>query len=316
MDVVSYGRAVGRQFSASQRLYIARTVRRAPEVVVKVSGGGRSRAGVEAHLSYIGRGGELEIEMDDGRRVTGSSFQKSIVLDWDLDLEDHRRQDKHSIRRRPKPFKLVHNLIFSMPPGTSSDKLVKAVRGLAQNQFALKHRYAMALHTDEAHPHVHLVVKAMSEQGERLKIRKATLREWRYEFADHLREQGIAANATERAVRGQVRTKKLDAIYRSAERNESFYERKQIHELAAKTPSALARHRQGKAILEQTRSEVVAGWQAVAQRLREEGDHRLADDVRAFIDRMAPATTDQEQLVRKSAARAGWRKIEPMQRTR
>src|SRR5437762_268690 len=143
LDVVSYGRAVGRQFTASQRLQIARTVRRAPEVLVKVSGGGRSRAGVEAHLSYIGRGGVSEIEMDDGRRVTGNSFQKAIALDWDLDLEDHRHQDEHSIRRRSKPFKLVHNLVFSMPPGTAPDKLVKAVRRLAQNQFALKHRYAM-----------------------------------------------------------------------------------------------------------------------------------------------------------------------------
>jgi hypothetical protein len=297
-------------------LQIALTVRRAPEVMVKVSGGGRSVGGVEAHLSYIGREGSLEVEMDDGRRLMGRNFQKAIVLDWDLDLEDHRRQDAHSVRGRPKPFKLVHNVIFSMPPGTPPDKLLKAVRRLADDQFGLKHRYAMALHTDEAHPHVHLVVKAMSEQGRRLNIRKATLREWRRNFAAHLREQGLAANATERAVRGQVRTKKLDAIFRSGERNESFYERKRLHELAAKAPSAIARHQRGKAVLEQTRSDVVAGWYAVAQRLQEEGDYLLADDVRAFIVRMAPATTDQEQLARNAADRARGKKIEPMERTR
>jgi hypothetical protein len=58
----------------------------------------------------------------------------------------------------------------------------------------------MVLHTDEPHPHVHMVVKAMSEQGGRLNIRKATLREWRRGFARHLRTPGIAANATERGV--------------------------------------------------------------------------------------------------------------------
>ena len=37
----------------------------------------------------------------------------------------------------------------------------------------------------------------MSEQGIRLNVRKATLREWPREFARHLQVQGIAANATE-----------------------------------------------------------------------------------------------------------------------
>jgi hypothetical protein len=58
----------------------------------------------------------------------------------------------------------------------------------------------MALHTDQGHHHVHMVVKAVSEQGIRLNIRKATLREWRRDFAQYLRDVGIEANATERAV--------------------------------------------------------------------------------------------------------------------
>jgi hypothetical protein len=41
----------------------------------------------------------------------------------------------------------------------------------------------MALHTEQGHPHVHVVVKAVSEQGARLNIRPATLREWRRDFA-------------------------------------------------------------------------------------------------------------------------------------
>ena len=43
-----------------------------------------------------------------------------------------------------------------------------------------------------------MVIKAVSEQGVRLNIQKATLRDWRREFARHLREQGVAANATDR----------------------------------------------------------------------------------------------------------------------
>jgi type IV secretory pathway VirD2 relaxase len=110
----------------------------------------------------------------------------------------------------------------------------------------------MVLHTDEAHPHVHLVVKAVSEQGERLNIRKATLRNWRQQFATHLRELGVAANATDRAVRGQHRTPKHDAIYRAMQRNESTRERSDLLGMASKSATAFQRHRNGKEKLEQT----------------------------------------------------------------
>ena len=126
-----------------------------------------------------------------------------------------RRHTDRSVAYGRKPPKLVHNLIFSMPKGTPSDKLEAAVRAFALDRFALQHRYAMALHTHQGNPHVHLVVRALSEQGVRLNIRKATLRDWRQQFAAHLREQGIAANATERAVRGATRVPKTDGVFRS-----------------------------------------------------------------------------------------------------
>jgi hypothetical protein len=220
-----------------------------------------------------------------------------IIEDWDLDLWAHKRQDARSIRGTRRPAKLVHNIIFSMPPGTPVDKLLKAVRRLAQNEFALKHRYAMVLHADEAHPHVHLVVKAVSEEGERLNIRKATLRAWRQQFATHLRELGIAANATERAVRGQHRTPKHDAIYRAMQRNASTYQRRELLGLATRSAAVHWRHRNGKEKLEDTRSEVIAGWCAVAQQLEEQREHGLADEVRLFIDHMAAPATDQRRLV-------------------
>jgi len=66
-----------------------------------------------------------------------------------------------------------------MPPGTDPKRLLLAAQDFAMDEFALIHRYAMVLHTDEPHPHVHLVVKAMSEQGQRLRIDKAKLRSWR-----------------------------------------------------------------------------------------------------------------------------------------
>jgi Relaxase/Mobilisation nuclease domain len=139
---------------------IALTVRRAPEVMVKVSGGARTLGGVQAHFAYIGRDGELGVEVDHGFKLVGKDFEKQLIPDWDLDLLAHRRQDERDIRGKRRSPKLVHNLIFSMPPGTSPQTVLAAVRKFAVNEFAFQHRYALVLHTDEPHPHVHLVVKA------------------------------------------------------------------------------------------------------------------------------------------------------------
>jgi hypothetical protein len=81
----------------------------------------------------------------------------------------------------------------------------------------------LVLHTDHKHPHVHLVVKARAEQGKRLYIRKATLREWREDFAKELRARGVAANTTTRAVRGQTKGSKKTPIHRAVMRSKSTF---------------------------------------------------------------------------------------------
>jgi type IV secretory pathway VirD2 relaxase len=288
LNVVSYGRAGPGSLSRSQREYIELTVRRAPEVVIKVSGGARTLAGVEQSVRYVGRDGKLGLESDTGDRLAMKGVESDLVRDWNLDLEAQARYTQRSIRVPRKPPKLVHNLIFSMPPGTPPKLLLKAVRKLARTQFGSDHRHAMVLHTDEPHPHVHVIVKAMSEQGERLNIRKATLRQWRQEFAANLRELGVAANATERAVRGQNRTSKPDGIYRSAQRGESSYVRDRMR-LGATTASS-------KETLVRTRGLVVEGWRAVSERLRANGYPHLASDVDRFLAQMPSVKTDAEMI--------------------
>jgi hypothetical protein len=304
LDIASYGRAGPRSLTQTEREHIARTVGKVPEVVVKVSGGARTLAGVERHVDYIGRKGELGLESDTGEHLTGKRFEADLVRDWDLDLEAHQRQTARSIRFARKPPKLVHNLIFSMPPGTPPDKLFKAVRRLAQEQFAFKHRYAMALHTDEPHPHVHVVVKAMSEQGVRLNIRKATLREWRKDFARYLRELGVAANATERAVRGGTRTRKSDGIFRAAERGVSTHMRQRTLQAANDLQRGGTAPEPGKATLLATRRDVVNGWHAVSDLLAKEGQTSLAAQVKRFVDRMPPPATEREAIAAQRRARA------------
>jgi relaxase-like protein len=272
---------------------ITRTVRRTPEVMVKVlSRGGQDLKAVGRHIAYLNRGGDVDMETDDGQRLSGEGIEKELLEDWDLDLEEHRRTADLQPRSTRPPPKLVHKLMFSMPAGTQPDKVLAAVKNFAREEFGLKHRYAMVLHTDEPHPHVHVVVKAVSEQGVRLNIRKATLRGWRREFARHLRVQGVAANATERAVRGQRRSPKLDGIYRAEQRGDSRRTRQRPAAVAGQLCKVESSANAGEARLLATRKEVERGWHAVTDILVAEGQSALAALVRQFSAQMLLPSTD------------------------
>lgn len=299
LDVVSFGRrgpGDGRAFTPAERDYIGRTVARVPEVMIKVSGGGNSVGAVAAHFRYIDRRGELEIETDDGERRQGKGAERALLEDWNLDLDERESKSVYSGTPGRRPAKLVHNIVFSMPAGTPPDKLLAAVHHFAQEKFALQHRYAMVLHTDQGHPHVHLVLKAVSEQGVRLNIRKATLREWRRDFAAALRQQGVAANATERAVRGENRMHETDGIYRAMRRGDSTHFEERALAIARELREGHLHTDAGKDTLLNTRRNVERGWRDVGDLLERDGEHDLALQVRRFVRQMPPSTTEREWI--------------------
>jgi hypothetical protein len=290
---------------------VARTVRRTPEVMVKVlPKPANTLAAVRKHLGYIGRRGELDLETDDGESRRGTRVGEDLVEDWDLDLDEYRRKSDLAATRGREPARLVHKVIFSMPAGTPPEKVLAAVKNFAREEFALKHRYAMALHTDTDRPHVHVVIKAVSEQGQRLHIRKATLRDWRSEFARQLREQGVAANATLRHVRGETGLRKPDGIYRASLRGESTYMRERAEAVARELGRGKLRVEPGKTSLVATRNEVRRAWLAVGDILIRERQPELAAQVRRFTDQMAPPLTEKEWV----ATRMNGRERDPRAR--
>jgi hypothetical protein len=259
--------------------------------------GGRNAGSVARHLQYIDRCGELEIETDEGERLKGQEAADVLIEDWGLDLDEKRRTADPKPRATGKEPKLVHKMIFSMPAGTPPEKVLASLKDFAREEFGAKHRYAMVLHTDEPHPHVHMVVRAMGYDGERLNIRKATLRAWRQQFARHLRGHGVAANATDRAARGVTEPRKLDGLYRAAQRRESTHWRQRASAVARDlsingdvTPEP------GKAQLLETRRQVVRGWSEVADDLARQGEVRLAGAVRDFVKQMPPVVTEREWI--------------------
>ena len=298
-DLVSHGRrGPGRRdhLSPAQLEQIARTVRRTPEVMVKVLSTGATRVGhVKKHVDYIGREGELDLQTDDGEKLRGDAASE-LLEDWNLDVEENRQHSDLRSTNRREPPRLVHKLIFSMPAGTPPSKVLTATQSFCREEFALKHRYVMALHTDEPHPHVHVVVKAMSEQGKRLNIRKPLLREWRQKFAMQLRAIGVEANATDRFIRGVTTPQKRDPIYRAARRGESRHWRGRMDAVARELSAGKLHVEPAKSQLMQTRTAMENGWLAVGDLLLAQGHRQLAAHVQRFVDQLPSPRTEKEWL--------------------
>ena len=307
-DIGSYARrGPGRRdrLSPAEIALIARTVHRTPEVMVKVlTRGAADMTAVRRHVDYIGRYGKLSLESDEGERLQGRSLAEGLLEQWNLDLDEYRRSAQLIASKGRRPARLVHKLMLSMPAGTSPKSVLRAARNFLGQEFGSVHRYAFALHTDEPHPHVHVLVKAVSERGVRLHIDKRTLHRWREAFAEQLRAQGIEANATNRVVRGQSRQAKYDSIFRAARRGESTHMNRRVQAVADEISSGRIRAEPGREQLLSTRKRVEAGWRALAHLLSTQGELALAADVHRFLEKMAPPRTEKEHLAQELLTRA------------
>ncbi len=302
LNIASYARGGSRaadRLTPAQIEHIRLTVNRAPEVMVKVlSQGSSNLKAVGRHFDYIGRQGDLALESDDGYALTGR-VGEDLIDDWGLDIDELRPQASLTALPPHKPMKLVHKLVFSMPAGTPPQKVLSAVRIFAREEFHGQHRYAMVLHTDEPHPHVHLVLRATSEDGQRLNIKKATLRHWRSQFAQQLRDLGVPANATERAVRGEDRKATKDGIYRARLRGDSTTDRAKVEGVARElAASGGIRLEPGRQTLLATRAAIQDGWKSVAEKLVLHGERQLATQAARFASGIDRPLTERESIAR------------------
>jgi hypothetical protein len=199
------------------RARLARLARRAPEVMVKVSGRTRDPGHLRAHLDYVARHGDLELEDRDGAMLQGHEAVRELADDWSaLALADRRR-------RANTPFS--HSLVLSMPGGTPPLVVRDAARAFGAQVFADRFDYAFVLHTDATHPHVHMVVRSLGDRGERLAPKKADLEAWRQVFAQALRDRGVEAEATPRRARGVTRKAERMPLRKIRERHEAGWGR-------------------------------------------------------------------------------------------
>jgi hypothetical protein len=251
-----------RAMSVRQRIQ-ATVVRRAPQVMVKVTGGGRGMGAIAAHFRYISKGGRLAFEDDRGVAREGKEALRDLADQW-------RTGGAHIPETSPR--REAFNVMLSMPAGTDPQIVQRAAREFAKAELA-NHRYVMVLHTHQANPHVHLSVRAEGRDGQRLNPRKADLHRWRETFAERLRGWGIEAEASSQATRG------------ARHRNERVWERKVRRSTEPQSAQASQRPSAG-------RVRSLQAWIAIGRALAassEASDRKLSESIVRYVREMPAA---------------------------
>ena len=269
---------------------------RGPQVMVKITGGGRGMKPIQAHMRYISRlgkeqaggpGQSFELEDENGNLYAGAEGIYELARDWQvagayIDDTSHRRE--------------AHNIILSMPEGTPPEAVKEAARAFAQEAFE-GYKWVMVLHTDTKSPHVHLAVRAQRYDGRRLNPGRADLHRWRETFAARLQDQGINALATKARTRGIDRSPQTLWHQKDPQRV-----RKPRREL-----------RQGVGH-ELSKAQALLAWREIEAALKQSSqadDRELAKDVARFIAQAftaPPKTNKRRTEQQRDAQRAAYQR--------
>ena len=263
------GDAARLRATAIRKRIEATVVRRAPQVMVKVTGGGRGMKAIAAHFRYITKNGRLEIEDQRGETMRGKDSVHDLAEEWRLG-GSLIPQDAEPGHRRE-----ALNIMLSMPRGTDPASVLWAARAFAKEELA-GHKYVMVLHDHQANPHVHISVRVESTQGRRLNPRKTDLHRWRETFAARLRERGIEAEATRQPTRGATR------------RHPDLWRLKAAEDGRPLNPQRTHRTGQAAAL---SREQARQAWQAIASALAQSdqaADRSLAASIHRFTAERMP----------------------------
>jgi Relaxase/Mobilisation nuclease domain len=206
-------KVAGSESAQDTRARLLRIVGRTPEVFVKLAGWTHTATNLRERIDYISRKGELEMEDRDSCRIAGRPAVRELADDWNaIAMMDsrHRANSRFSL-----------SIVLGMPAGTDAAVVRDASRAFAREIFVDSFDYVFVLHTDTPHPHVHLIVRALGDQGQRLHPGPADLEPWRQVFARALRERGVPAEATPRRARGVTLEGEHIALRKIRERHES-----------------------------------------------------------------------------------------------
>lgn len=283
---------------AGLRKRASRIARRAPEVMIKITGNTKGMGHVLSHLDYISRNGNVELETEQGEIVKGKEAVRQLHKDWSQDGGKRRKITRETT-----------NIVLSMPSGTDARSVKAAARAFAKIRFGENYQYVMAQHTDAEHPHVHLTVKNLGFDGHRLHVKKGDPQKWRETFADQLRRRDVEAEATPRAARGVIRKSVKQVIRHIREKGHipavDQAKVRQILEEAKNEKRGQAQSKPWEKKIQDRQTQVRKSWLTAAKALHQSNDSQdqtLAKDIMTFVGTMPPMKTERHEIQERLAA--------------
>ncbi|MFC3207596.1 relaxase/mobilization nuclease domain-containing protein [Aquamicrobium soli] len=128
---------------------------------------------------------------DKGKAIANVADTRVAAREWGPSLRSQSVRD-------------TMHLMLSAKAGTDVEALRRAARSFLHDRFG-DHKFMFGIHVDKeaaGHIHVHAVIAAKSESGQKLHPGPETFREWRTAYAQHAQAEGlriVATSARERA---------------------------------------------------------------------------------------------------------------------
>jgi hypothetical protein len=248
---------------------------------------GNERQAVYFLQKFIRTNRNIKTANGDPAKVAGNPQRAATKLfdSWKNDMAGNERRN-------------AFHLLFSAKSGTDPEAVKQAARAVLEEK-AHGHKYAFAHHGDTQHVHVHVMVQAVSDIGERLNFKKADLYEWREAFAEKARENGIAMVATRRQEHAKPRpyTKEHAGALKRAQQDTGY-------SVSSATENRVLDKRSGMIDPETSRrdgSSIGAVWTQTARAMEAAGVEpgfvanadRFADNVVQFVPK--PVVPQQER---------------------
>lgn len=160
------------------------------EVIVRVTGRTKSARALGNQLAYNARWGRLDAEHSSGRVLHTTAELRTLRDRW--------AEENAVLARHPSCPTQSLGVVLSMPAGTDAAALRASVVVWAHEHLTHRTEWLATLHMDRAHPHAHVAVRAVQDDGRRVDAGEAEVQRWRETFARGLRALGIEADATPR----------------------------------------------------------------------------------------------------------------------
>ncbi|NRA88161.1 MAG: relaxase/mobilization nuclease domain-containing protein [Rhizobiales bacterium] len=156
-----------------------------------------------------------------GRQLEYVGTKSDAIIDPSHRYSDQARLDKNDINRITRKWELswgdnwrtgnlTNHFVMSFPPGTDPNAVENIVTGVCNEMLSSGDRtfeYVAGVHTDEDHPHAHLIINRVGSDGSLFLMRQGT--EFSYEsfkeaIVAHGERHGVYLDASTRFERGLI----------------------------------------------------------------------------------------------------------------